>query len=75
MKAFYLLRHEDVSGVSGEGVVADGVVFDDGVTVIRWRSGRPQAQSTVVWDNVEDAIAIHGHDGKTELVYTVSDAV
>jgi hypothetical protein len=30
-----MVRHADVSGVSGTGRVLDGVVFADGVTVVR----------------------------------------
>jgi hypothetical protein len=66
MRLFQFVRHEDVTGFSGTGVVADGVVFDDGVTVIHWRG---ELRSTVVWDQVESAIKVHGHDGRTELVY------
>lgn len=67
MKTFTMVRDEDVTGVSGTGIVADGVEFPDGVTVIRWRGVH---QSTVVWPNIESALAIHGHDGKTRIVYT-----
>ena len=30
MRNFNLIRHIDVSGLSGTGVVAEGVVFSDG---------------------------------------------
>jgi hypothetical protein len=30
--------------------------------VIRWRGSRP---STVVWPNLDDAVAVHGHNGAT----------
>ena len=66
MRTFALIRDVDETGVSGTGCVADGVVFEDGTTVLRWRGER---QSTVVFDSVDDAIGIHGHDGKTRLVY------
>ena len=36
MRIFSLVRHEDVSGVSGTGRVADGVEFNDGTVVLRW---------------------------------------
>lgn len=72
VRTFEFHRDDDVSGVSGTGVVADGVTFDDGVTVVRWRGER---RSTVVWPSVEDAIAVHGHDGATRLVYTGLSAV
>jgi len=61
-----MVRDEDVTGVSGTGTVAQGVVFDDGVTVIRWTAG--PHQSTVVWDNLDAAVAVHGHDGRTRFV-------
>lgn len=60
-RVFTMLRDEDVSGV---GVVADGVEFPDGAVVIRWRG---RHQSTVVWPSVEDAIHVHGHDGRTSI--------
>ena len=65
-RTFQLHRDHDVSGLSGTGVVADGVTFPDGVTVIRWRGER---QSTVVWPSVDDVVAIHGHGGATRLVW------
>lgn len=66
MQTFTLERDTDVSGVSGTGTVADGVVFPDGVAVIRWRGDR---QSTVVWPSIEDVEAIHGHNGATRIVW------
>jgi hypothetical protein len=64
MRRFHLVRDEDVSGVSGIGVVAEGVEFSDGKVAIRWLTG---TASTVIWDNSEDAVAIHGHGGKTHI--------
>lgn len=66
MRRFQLQRDVDVSGISGVGTVADGVVFSDGVTVVRWRGER---QSTVVWPGIEDVEAIHGHGGATRIVW------
>lgn len=36
-RTFVLYRDTDVTGISGTGPVADGVVYPDGVTVMRWR--------------------------------------
>lgn len=66
MRRFTLVRDEDVSGVSGTGVVAEGVEFTNGKVVVRWLSERA---STVVWDTLADAEAIHGHGGKTKVVW------
>jgi hypothetical protein len=62
MRRFVLDRKEDVSGISGTGVVAEGVVFGDGTTVLRWTV---EYQSTGVYDSISDVIMIHGHDGNT----------
>lgn len=59
-------RDADISGVSGVGVVAQGVVFDDGTTVIRWHG---EHCSTAVWDTLVDAIEIHGHNGATRFIF------
>lgn len=66
-RTFQLQRDTDVSGVSGTGIVADGIVFGDGTTVLRWHG---EYASTVVWPSFEAAIAVHGHDGKTRPVWS-----
>ncbi|MDE2104167.1 MAG: hypothetical protein KGL39_43420 [Patescibacteria group bacterium] len=63
MKAFVLRRNEDVSGVSGLGIVAEGVEFADGRVALRWCVG--EHRSTVTWDSMDAVRAIHGHDGRT----------
>ena len=65
-KRFELQRITDVTGVSGVGIVAQGVQFSDGRVALRWRVPNVPS-STVVWDCVEDAIAVHGHDGNTTV--------
>jgi len=65
-RTFHLLREEDVSGVSGVGVVAWGVAFPDGKVVTRWRSRSAQ---TACWDSIEDVEAVHGHGGATTIVW------
>lgn len=66
MRRFELHRDHDVSGVSGVGVVADGVLFPDGKVATRWRGAVAQ---TCVWDCIADVIAIHGHSGSTRVVW------
>jgi len=65
-KTFYLKRSEDKSEISGIGKVAWGVVFPDGVVVLRWTTA---GGSTGVYDSIESLEKIHGHDGGTEIVY------
>lgn len=66
MRTFTLQRTVDISGVSGTGVVAEGVEFSDGTAALRWRSG---LASTAVYASVEDLVAIHGHHGATTVVW------
>lgn len=68
MRRFVLHRDEDITGVSGTGVVAEGVEFTDGVVVIRWRGDWPT--STVHHDRGMAAVQhIHGHGGATRVVW------
>lgn len=64
MKRFQFVRNEDVSGVSGTGIVFEGVQFTDGRVAIRWLS---KLSTTAIYDNIETLIAIHGHEGKGHL--------
>lgn len=68
MRTFELHRTEDVTGASGTGIVAEGAVFDDGAVALRWIVG--EHRSTVAWGSIEAVIAVHGHGGKTRLVWT-----
>lgn len=66
-RRFELHRAIDVSGVSGTGVVADGVEFGDGVVVLRWRGEFP---SVVFHDRgIESVVHVHGHGGSTKVVW------
>lgn len=69
MRRFELHRDEDVSGVSGTGIVAEGVAFSDGGPVaLRWTSEWPT--SVVFHDRgVESLEAVHGHNGRTRIVW------
>lgn len=63
-RTFTMHRAEDVTGVSGTGVIAEGVTFTDNTTVIRWFGDHA---SVVVWPSLDDALAIHGHAGRTTI--------
>jgi hypothetical protein len=66
MRTFQMVRDIDLSGISGTGLVAEGVEFGDGRVALRWCvPGRPT--SVAVWDEIEDVLAIHGHDGTTRI--------
>jgi hypothetical protein len=66
-RRFVLMRHQDVTGVSGRGKVAWGIVFPDGVVVTRWCV--TETRQTCVWASLADVEKIHGHDGKTHIVF------
>lgn len=65
-RRFYLYRTEDWSGVSGVGVVATGVQFSDGNCALRWNS---EFKSTAVYDDIETVENIHGHGGRTKVMF------
>jgi hypothetical protein len=66
MKLFYLQRNEDASGVSGTGRVAEGVQFSDGTCVMRWLT---YVSSIGHYANMDDLVFIHGHEGRTIVVF------
>ena len=63
-RRFYLQRHEDPTGVSGVGHVAEGVQFSDGSCVLNWLT---QTSSTGLYDSIADIVEIHGHGGATTV--------
>jgi len=66
MITFVLNRIRDVSGVSGTGYVAEGVVLANGKVVLSWHGDTP---SINIYDNVTDMLSVHGHLGSTEIEY------
>ncbi|MEU9606175.1 hypothetical protein [Streptomyces sp. NPDC048057] len=65
-RRFHLQRDNDLTGVSGTGRVADGILWPDGTVTIRWRGERP---STVNWASIDDARTVHGHGGATRIIW------
>ena len=65
-KEFFLKRHKDISGTSGTGIVARGIIFPkDGKVVMEWESN---FDTITIFKNTEELISIHGHNGATEFV-------
>ena len=72
---FLLVRDVDVTGISGTGVVAEGVEYSDGTVVLRWlEAGVPEVHkargvrpTTVVHESVAAVEALHGHGGATHV--------
>ena len=65
-RRFLMVRQRDVSGVSGTGVVAEGVVFSQGMVVLHWLV---EPCSVAVYMSVNDLITIHGHNGATDIQF------
>lgn len=64
-RRFVLLRHRDINGVSGTGIVADGVEFPGGEVVVRWRGKSP---SINIYQSLKSVDAVHSHKGATEII-------
>jgi hypothetical protein len=62
LRVFYLYRKTDATGVSGTGIVAEGVRFSDGTCALRWRT---ETSSTAIYASLDDLVKIHGHEGAT----------
>lgn len=58
MRRFFMRRKFDVSGVSGTGIVLEGVLFSTGVVVIHWLTPPPRG-SISVFDSFEQFLVIH----------------
>lgn len=70
MRRFMMIRHVDETGVSGAGHIADGVLFEDGSVVVRWRTATP---GTTMFASLDHAKSVHGHDGKTVFEFHDGD--
>lgn len=57
-RRFTMGRECDVSGVSGTGLVLEGVQFSSGVVVVHWFTPPPRG-SISVFDSLEQFLAIH----------------
>ena len=71
IRTFSIVRKADESGVSGTGKVLDGVVFDNGQTVIKWTvEGKPNSIAIYPNFNAFKLIHIDSHPtNDTEIVW------
>lgn len=67
MRKFHLVRDIDVTGVSGTGTVAEGVLLSNGVAVLSWRG---EFSSVAMYmKGMPEVEHIHGHGGATRVVW------
>jgi len=59
---FFVVRHMDLHGNTGRGIVAEGVIFSSGKCVMTWLD---KIASINIFQSVDEMLAIHGHGGKT----------
>ena len=62
----YIMRNEDVHGVSGSGKVAEVFEASNGKCAVFWISPDP---SVNVYDHIKSVQNTHGHGGKTKIVW------
>ena len=64
MRRFVLYRKKDPTGISGTGIITEGVEFLSGKCVLSWLT---KYTSVATYDDIETLMKIHGHDGLTIL--------
>lgn len=64
MRTFILRRDVDETGISGTGIVAEGIEFTDGRVAMRWITS---PASTAIYDDINAVEVIHGHGGQTRV--------
>jgi hypothetical protein len=63
MRRFVLARHSDPSGISGTGIVAEGILWRGGTADLHWVT---EHETFVHWPGgIEAILAVHGHGGST----------
>jgi hypothetical protein len=64
LRQFILVQSKDVTGTSGTGIVAEGVVFEDGQAVLKWLR---KPYSLGVYPSLKNLLDVHGHEGNTQV--------
>lgn len=70
LRRFHFVRTEDPSGVSGTGVVGEGVELSNGKVVHSWISNMGTVS---IYDNMKTFVLVHGHDGKGTIEWLDPD--
>lgn len=65
-RIFQLERLEDVSGMSGTGIVAEGTQYHDGQCTLSWFG---HFHSLEIHPSIEQLEYLHGHGGRTKVVW------
>lgn len=69
-RRFVVQRNADPSGVSGTGIMLDGIVWPDGTVSTHWRDPNGEgAWSNVFWPNLAAAESKHCYGGHSSIVW------
>lgn len=64
------MRDKDISGVSGEGIVAEGVEFENGMCALSFYGPHGHIN---VYQNIRAVSDVHGHGGATHIIFLDAD--
>lgn len=67
MRTFTLERRKDETGISGTGIVLEGIEFSDGRVSVRWTGS---LKSTGSYESLTDFLSIHvlSHPGNSSII-------
>jgi len=65
MRVFQLDRVKDVAGISGTGLVAEGIEFEDGQVVLRWYN----TGAITIFKTLQDCRLVHCAGGNTRIIH------
>ncbi len=69
-RRFVIQRTEDPSGVSGTGIMLDGILWPDGTVTTHWRDPNGEgAWSNVFWPSIAAAESKHCYGGHSSIVW------
>ena len=60
IRTFTVCRQSDETGVSGEGVIIEGIIWATGQCVIHWLYPPPRG-GFAIFDSLEDFLKVHVH--------------
>lgn len=63
-KLFVIIRETDNTGISGIGIVADGVQFKNGKCVLCWRG---KIQTIVIHENIKSVMQLSCSHSKSKI--------
>ena len=58
IRSFTVCRQHDQTGVSGEGVIIEGVVLASGHCIVHWLFPQPRG-GIAIFDSLEDFLKVH----------------